>query len=189
MHVTRLTTYMVLDGILRSPFELPGNVTPPVATAAMRCDERLLLCVAPSCRLDRRVELIAPPLATLLASTLAPEMRCNITPSLRSQLLHQLDELEVVCCSPCRSVMMRMIGGDVAGDDLITPLNPPFARAVHDDLLCATFFGGQYSVGSRKRGAEAVLVFWGPDRGGLAFVHISTTACAHIHSTPNTHPH
>jgi hypothetical protein len=56
---------MVLNRVIRPPWEKFGDLHPLIAQAGVGSEKLLLLCLRPSLLLDVGVELVEPPLTTL----------------------------------------------------------------------------------------------------------------------------
>ena len=60
---------MILDGIICPTDEMFGHIGPPVTHDPMREEQRPLLVIMPVRFLDAGVEVVVPPLSTLLSDS------------------------------------------------------------------------------------------------------------------------
>ena len=90
---------MVFDRVVGAAGKELGDVRPPVAELAMGVEERPVLLHAPHVLLDRRIQLIVPALAALLAGP-PGQMRGDDRPALGAVLLDEAADESVLLGRP-----------------------------------------------------------------------------------------
>lgn len=89
----------VLHRVVGSTRKALGDLGPPRAELRVHLEDGLILLRRPSPLFQRRIQVVAPPLAALLAGT-AGQQRCDARPVLAAILLDELDELSVLGGAP-----------------------------------------------------------------------------------------
>ena len=105
---------MVLDGVVRPPRELRGDLRPLVTHAGVLDQDGPVFIFRPGLLGDGRVQMVVPPLAALLAD--APgQVGRDGRPLLRAELGHELDDAGILVRLPgaldgVRIAAVRVVG-------------------------------------------------------------------------------
>jgi len=86
---------VILYGVVRATRQLRGDLRPLVAHAHVLHQDRTVLLFRPRRLRDRRIQVVVPPLAALLAHA-TRQIRRDHAPLLRAVPTHQLDDLLIL---------------------------------------------------------------------------------------------